>query len=168
MAQQTPIPTRSNMKFSDQRFAAGHESSPKNDFSRSSALIQARRALRGAHSLSHLVKKVRMTKAKHSPKAVAKREAITELKGAGLYPAIQALVGNQRQFSFVEIEQLTKALSRDTSLSDWTPVMFGGGLYHGVVVHASYQTIAPALVFKATGNGYVLSSFHFNYASKQD
>ncbi|MEF2482163.1 hypothetical protein V4D09_02495 [Vibrio mimicus] len=33
MAQQHSNPTRTNLKLSDQRFAAGHESSPKNDVS---------------------------------------------------------------------------------------------------------------------------------------
>ena len=107
-----------------------------------------------------------MGKTLHSPKECAKREAITELKQSGLYPEIQALVGGKRRFSFLEIELLSQALNQ-TCLKDWSAAMFGGGLYHGVVLFTSYKRIAPALVFKAIGNGYVLSSFHFNYANKE-
>ncbi|EJB0234252.1 hypothetical protein OEA42_004018 [Vibrio parahaemolyticus] len=166
MAQQTSTLTRSNLNSVTSVSPLDHESSPKNDASCSALLLNARRQVRRSHSLSYTVKKVRLTKSLRHSKENAKREAIQELKQSDLFPQIQKLIGEKRLFSYDEIEQLTDAMNRFV-VAGWSNVMFGDALRHGLVIFTAYKNISPAMVFQATATGYVLSSFHFHYSTKE-
>ncbi|EOT1824873.1 hypothetical protein [Vibrio vulnificus] len=113
------------------------------------------------------MKKVRLAKERLSQKEKQKRIAIAELKQSTLYPCIQKLIGEKRCFTFKEVEQLSLSLC-ESGLDCWTVVMVGSALSHGAVVFAHYKSIAPALAFRATENGYQLTSFHFNYLDKKE
>ncbi|EPQ9998756.1 hypothetical protein ACUYPW_004523 [Vibrio vulnificus] len=165
MAQQNTTPTLTNLNSATSVSPLDRESSPKNDIS-CLALLNARRAIKRAHSLSYVVKKVRLAKERLSQKEKQKRIAIAELKQSTLYPCIQKLIGEKRCFTFKEVEQLSLSLC-ESGLDCWTVVMVGSALSHGAVVFAHYNSIAPALAFRATENGYQLTSFHFNYLDKK-
>ncbi|MGX9522526.1 hypothetical protein ACWX0P_27530 [Vibrio mediterranei] len=174
MTQPNTTPTFSTCKNSDPRLAVGHVSSPKNDISRSRALLVMRRKIRlqkrekrPAMSLSKAFYKVRQLKVLREQRRAEKRVIIDVLKESGLYLKVCQCLPKQRVLGIEDIDRLCHRLASTTALQQWSWFVVGNALFQGVVMFSRFKTVVPALLLKSTANGFELQSFHFDFSTQQ-
>ncbi|CAH6955259.1 hypothetical protein VCHA38O209_100026 [Vibrio chagasii] len=170
MAQQNSTPTLSKSNVSDQRFAAGHESSPKNDISLSDLLL-ARQRIRAMCDESSPCEEVEA-----KPMAVLMRLQHLKMFSRGQSPLQKDDVAtlhrqqfdkklkaqfpdmNQRTFHHHEIYDLLIGLNAFCAMGGW----YVRENSQEMIVHTCYGSIFPGLRFKKQGETYRCVGFNFN------
>ncbi len=164
MAQRYSIPTLSNSKFSDQRFAAGHESSPKNDVSSPLAVLKLRSQVKKcrdeAKRKSDFVAKIQRLKMFSRRQSTEQQADIAALKDQGFVDAIKQqfpLLGSRR-FAFHEIRDFFIELN-GAGFGEW----FLHERVEHIIMYTTYRSVFPALRFVPMGKGtFKCSGFCFD------
>ncbi|CAH7227755.1 conserved hypothetical protein [Vibrio chagasii] len=164
MAQRYSTPTLSNSKFSDQRFAAGHESSPKNDVSSPLAVLKLRSQVKKcrdeAKRKSDFVAKIQRLKMFSRRQSTEQQVDIAALKDQGFVDAIKQqfpLLGSRR-FAFHEIRDFFIELN-GAGFGEW----FLHERVEHIIMYTTYGSVFPALRFVPMGKGtFKCSGFCFD------
>ena len=164
MAQRYSTPTLSNLKFSDQRFAAGHESSPKNDVSSPLAVLklcsQVKKCRDEAKRKSDFVAKIQRLKMFSRRQSTEQQADIAALKDQGFVDAIKQQFPQlvSRRFAFHEIRDFFIELN-GAGFGEW----FLHERVDHIIMYTTYGSVFPALRFVTTGEGtFKCSGFCFD------
>ncbi|MFA0288754.1 hypothetical protein AB4653_18260 [Vibrio sp. 10N.222.48.A3] len=164
MVQRHSSLTLSKSKFSDQRFAAGHESSPKNDVSRSLAVLKLRSQVKKcrdeAKRKSDWVSKIQRLKMFSRRQSPEQQADIASLKGQGFVEAIKQQFPQlvSRRFAFHEIRDFFIELN-GAGFGEW----FLHERADHIILYTTYGSVFPALRFVQTEEGtFKCSGFCFD------
>lgn len=177
MAQRHSTPTVSILKVSDQRFAAGHESSPKNDISCSLTLLSAHRQLRTLRGESVCVEsentsekvdtkpidffeRLQHLKMFSRRKSPLQKEDEAKLKKQRFAETLKAQLPEltNRVFKHHEIYGLITELNALSSKQQWHI----RENMQEVIVYTCYGSIFPGLRFQKQGDTCGCIEFSFN------
>lgn len=96
-----------------------------------------------------------------------KRADINTLKKSGLFPFIQNIIGDNRQFTAEQIDSITNQLNAAFPFGGWRWEILIDASSIGAVLFAKSGVAVPGLVFCANEKGFALCAFHFDLSSKK-